>query len=215
MVTWADAEPTMVCAANEEESKMTIIASLSISLDGFYTGEDASSELPMGRGGNRLHEWFAHDVADRAQLTADEILAAEFERTGAMIMGRDSYDHAEALWGESPPFEMPIFVVTHRSREDDVRKGTTFTFVDSMDTAIERALQAANGKAVGLHGGGAIRQGLQMRVLQELQLHLVPVLLGSGRRLFSRFGDEPIAMETLRVAEGPSVTHLKYALPEM
>lgn len=193
---------------------MTVIASLSISLDGFYTGVEASPELPMGGGGERLHEWFAHDIADRAQLTADEILAPEFERTGAMIMGRDSYDHAEALWGEHPPFEMPIFVMTSRLREDDVREGTTFNFVDSLDAALERAVSAANGKAVGLHGGGAIRQGLRSGALHELQLHLVPVLLGRGRRLFSDLGDEPIAMEVIRVAEGAAVTHLKYRVCE-
>lgn len=193
---------------------MTVIASLSISLDGFYTGAEASPELPMGRGGHRLHEWFAHDVADRAQLTADEILAPEFERTGAMIMGRDSYDHAEALWGEHPPFEMPIYVLTSRPRDDDVREGTTFSFVDSMDAALEQALPSANGKAIGLHGGGAIRQGLRSAALRELQLHLVPVILGRGRRLFSDLGDEPIAMEVIRVAEGPAVTHLKYGVRE-
>lgn len=170
--------------------------------------------LPMGLGGDRLHEWFTHDVADRAQLTANEILAPEFERTGAMIMGRDSYDHAEALWGEHPPFEMPIFVMTGRLREDDVREGTTFSFVDSMDAALEQALPAASGKAVGLHGGGAIRQGLRSGALRELQLHLVPVILGRGRRLLSGLGEEPIAMEVIRVAQGPAVTHLKYGVCE-
>lgn len=168
----------------------------------------------MGRGGERLHEWFAQDVADRAQLTVDEVLAPEFERTGAMIMGRDSYDHAEALWGEHPPFEMPIFVMTSRLREDDVREGTAFQFVDRMGAALARAVPEANGKAVGLHGGGAIRQGLRSVALHELQLHLVPVFLGRGRRLFSNLGDGPVAMELIRVAEGPAVMHLKYGVCE-
>lgn len=129
-----------------------------------------------------------------------------------MIMGRDSYDHAETLWGEHPPFEMPIFVVTSRLREDDVREGTTSSFVASMDAALARAMSAASEKAVGLHGGGAIRQGLQTGALRELQLHLVPVLLGRGRRLFSDLGDELITMELIRVAEGPAVTHLQYGV---
>lgn len=193
---------------------MAVIASLSVSLDGFYTGPDPSPQNPMGADGSDLHGWFAHDVADRAQLTADEILRPEFERTGALVMGRESYEHAQAAWGPHPPFEMPIFVLTHRPREDDVREGSTFHFhTDGFESAVQRAHQAAEGKAVGLHGGGAIQQGLRTGLLDELQLHLVPLLLGRGRRLFDDVGEAPLGLEIVRVAEGPGVTHLKYRNP--
>ena len=189
---------------------MTIIASISLSLDGFYTAANPSEQHPLGIGGETLHGWFAHDVADRGQLTADEVLAPEFERTGALVMGWDSYEHAQALWGPHPPFEMPIFVLSRTARDDDVREGSTFHFLDSFDTAIERAKAVAGAQAVGLHGGGAIRQGLCTGVLEELQLHLVPTILGQGRALFAGVMDAPVTLELIRAAEGPGVTHLKY-----
>src|SRR5690625_4307897 len=187
---------------------MAVIASLSVSLDGFYTGPHASPENPMGDGGARLHGWFAHDVADRNQLTADQILGPEFERTGALVMGKDSYEHAQESWGPHPPFEMPLFVLTHHTRPNDIREGSTFHFVtDGFESAIRQATAAAGSKDVGLHGGGAIQQGLRTGLLDELQLHLVPLLLGRGRRLFE---DVPCEFALERVAEGPGVTHLKY-----
>jgi len=192
---------------------MSVIASLSVSLDGFYTGPSPTKAQPMGVGGEILHGWFAHDVADRNQLTADDVLRPEFERMGAMVMGRDSYEHAEELWGERPPFEVPIFVLTHRTQDDDVRDGTTFFFRNEiMDDALERAKQGAAGKDVALHGGGAIQQGIRRGLLDELQLHVVPVLLGDGRNLFDDVVSQPTQMEIMRVIEGPGVTHLKYRL---
>lgn len=190
---------------------MAVIGSLSVSLDGYYTGPEPSAQKMLGRGGEPLHAWFAHDVADRDQLTADEVLRPEFERTGAIVMGRHSYEHAEAAWGPHPPFEMPIFVLTHHAREDDTREGSTFHFVTGgFGDALERALVAADGKDVGLHGGGAIPQGLRAGLIDELQLHVVPLLLGRGRRLFEDLGATPPRLEITRVAEGIGVTHLKY-----
>lgn len=189
---------------------MTTIANLSVSLDGFYTGADPSAHNPLGEDGAVLHRWFGRDVGDRAQLTADDILRPEFERMGALVMGRDSYEHAQASWGPRPPFEVPLFVVTHRPRADDVREGSTFHFVESFEEAWALARYEADDRAVGLHGGGAIRQGLRGGHLDELQLHLVPVLLGRGRRLFDDVVEAPVGLEILRVAEGPGVTHVKY-----
>ena len=190
---------------------MAVFASLSISLDGYYTGPSPGPLYPLGRGGELLHNWFAHDVADRDQLSADDILAAEFDRLGALVMGRDSYDHAQASWGDEPPFEVPIFVVTHRARSDDVREGTTFHFVtDGFENAVGRAGEAAGDRDVGLHGGGSIQQGLRCGLLRELQLHTVPTLLGDGRRLFENLGYETIQFTQDRVAEGNGVTHVRY-----
>lgn len=191
---------------------MAVIASLSVSLDGLYTGPHPSPENPLGDGGAVLHEWFAHNVADRDQLTANDILRPEFARTGALVMGRDSYDHAQAAWGPHPPFEMPLFVLTHHARTDDIREGSTFHFVtDGFESAVHQASKAAGGKDVGLHGGGTIRQGLRAGNLDELQLHLVPASLGQGRRLFD---DVPCEFGIERVAEGPGVTHLKYRVKQ-
>lgn len=190
---------------------MTVTASLSISLDGYYSGPDPSPQNMLGIRGEALHSWFAHDVADRNQLTADDILRPEFERLGAMIMGRESYENAQAAWGPHPPFEVPLFVLTHRDRVDDVREGSTFHFVtDGFEAALKRAQTAVGEKDVALHGGGAIQQGLRSRMLEELQVHIVPILLGQGRRLFEYIGEMPIDLEIARVAEGPGVTHVKY-----
>lgn len=191
---------------------MAVIADLSISLDGFYTGPDPNPGSPLGDGGDVLHGWFAHDVADRRQLTADDILRQEFQRTGALVMGMDSYRHAEAAWGPHPPFEMPVFVLTHHWRADDVREGSTFHFsTDGFESTVEQARRAAGDEDVGLHGGGAIRQGLRTGLLEELQLHLVPVLLGRGRRLFTDLSGR---FDIERVVEGPGVTHLRYRCPQ-
>lgn len=189
---------------------MTTIASLSVSLDGFYTGVDPSPQQPMGEGGGALHGWFDHGAAGRAQITTDDVLRHELERTGAMVMGRDSYDHAQAAWGPRPPFRMPLYVVTNRPRREDVREGATFHFVGSFDEAWALARYDADDLAVGLHGGGAIRQGLVGGYVDELQLHLVPVLLGRGRRLFDESVAETARFEIADVTEGSGVTHVKY-----
>jgi len=190
---------------------MTVYASLSISLDGYYTGPDPSPDKMLGEGGEVLHSWFAHDVADRTQLSVEEVIREEMDQLGAMVMGRDSYEHAQAAWGPRPPFEVPIFVLTHRPRSDDVREGTTFQFVTGgFESAVERAKRAAApGKRVGLHGGGAMRQGLRFGVLEELQLHVIPIVLGRGRRLFEEAGSQ-IPLEQIRTVQGGGVTHLKY-----
>lgn len=192
---------------------MTVYASISISLDGYYVGPNPSPQQPMGATGAVLHGWFRHDVADRHQLTADDILHEDFTRLGAMIMGRDSYDHAQAAWGPKPPFEAPIFVLTHRPRPDEVRDGTTFHFVTGgFAAAIDRALAAVTDRDVALHGGGAIRQALSHGVLDEFQVHVVPVLLGRGRQLFDELGVDGMQLEQRRVLEGPGVTHIRYAV---
>lgn len=188
-----------------------IAANLSVSVDGYFAGPGAGPQQTLGQGGEVLHGWFAHDVADRDQLSAEDVLRPELERAGALVMGRDSYETAQAAWGPHPPFENPIFVLTHRPREDDVREGSTFTFVtDGFDAAIERARAAAGEKDVMLHGGTSIQQGLRAGVLDELQLHVVPVLLTQGRWLWEDIGDLPIELEPVRTLEGVGVTHLKY-----
>jgi dihydrofolate reductase len=186
-----------------------VTANLSVSLDGFYTGPDPGRGQGLGAGGEVLHQWLRGGTANREQLTSDRIVGEMFEASGAMIAGRDGYDHAEAAWGPQPPFEVPVFVLTHRPRPDDVRQGTTFHFVDSFEAALARAREAAGEKDVSLHGASLIRQALAAGVLDELQLQIVPVLLGGGRRLFEEQGPRR-ELELVRVVEAPGATHLKY-----
>lgn len=190
---------------------MSVYASLSISLDGYYVGANPSPKEPLGDSGSVLHSWFPHDVADRRQLTTEEILREDFDRLSALVMGRDSYEHAQAAWGTRPPFEAPIFVLTHHPRSDDVRDGTTFRFVtEGFESAVDRARDASGDADVALHGGGAIRQALTLGLLDELQIHIVPVLLHRGRQLFDQLKDKTSKFEQTRVVEGPGVTHIRY-----
>jgi dihydrofolate reductase len=186
-------------------------ASLSVSLDGFYTGPEPGPHQGLGAGAEVLHQWLRGGTANRDQLTSNEIVAEMFGASGAMICGRDGYEHAEAAWGERPPFEMPVFVMTHQSRADDVRDGTTFHFVGSFAAALAAAREAAGGQDVALHGGSPIRQALAAGELDELQLQIVAVLLGAGRRLFEE-GGPAAELELVRVVEAPGATHLKYRL---
>lgn len=192
---------------------MAVTASISISLDGYYVGSDPSPDKPLGVLGAPLHGWFEHDIADKKQLSAHEILAAELERLGALVMGLDSYEHAQQAWGQHPPFEVPVFVLTHKPRRPDIREGTTFHFVTAgLNHALDQAKLAAGAKDVGCHGGGTIQQAINHGVLDELQLHVVPILLKRGRRLFNNLTHDVVEWEQLGVVEGNGVTHLTYRM---
>lgn len=188
-----------------------VIASISVSVDGYFTGPDPGRGQGLGAGGEVLHAWLRGGTANREQLAGNELVREAFERSGAMVCGRDGFDTAEAAWGPEPPFQVPVFVLTHRPAPDDVRVGTTFSFVTAgFEAALERAREAAGAKDVALHGGSLIRQALAAGVLDELHLALVPVLLGGGRRLFPEDGATAAELELRRVVEAPGVTHLKY-----
>jgi len=195
-----------------------VYLSLSMSLDGFITGPNPRPGERMGDGGERLHEWMAgmadfRERGDTSNAEAD-VLRELSSRTGALLMGRTMFDAGEVPWGEDPPFGMPVFVLTHRPRETLTKQGgTTYTFVtDGLEAALEQAKAAAGGKDVGLAGGANLaQQCLRAGILEEIQIHLVPVLLGAGRRLFDHLRAEPIELERTRVVESPvSVTHLSF-----
>jgi dihydrofolate reductase len=203
---------------------------ISISLDGFVAGPNQSEENPLGEAGERLHDWI---VALRAwrephgleggEVNASTLVVEEsLADVGAEIMGRGKFgppgggpwgdDPWPGWWGDDPPFHMPVFVLTHHQREPLTLSDTTFTFVtDGIDGALEQARAAAGEKDV-LIGGGAelINQYLAAGLLDELELHVVPVLLGDGARLFDNLGDDEVQLEQLRAIEAPAVTHLKY-----
>lgn len=206
-----------------------VTAGLSVSLDGFAAGPDATIEEPLGVGGMQLHEWAIRLAAWRRQhgleggeVDVDSALVEEsLAATGAVVMGRRMFSggsgpweddpNADGWWGDDPPFHHPVFVVTHHARGRlDKAGGTSFTFVtDGVESAVEQARAAAGGRDVLAAGGAAVvRQCLAAGLVDELQLHLVPVLLGAGVRLFE--GGVTGRLEVAQVVDAPLATHVRY-----
>ena len=204
-----------------------VFIDISTSLDGYVAGPNQSTEEPLGEGGERLHEWVIglaswrerHGRSGGERNAGDEIQEETIARQGAVIMGRNMFggegpwgdDPWQGWWGDDPPFRMPVFVVTHHEREPLVLGETTFTFVtDGIDSALEQAKDAAGDKDVLISGGADVgRQYLRAGHVDELQLHVAPVLLGGGERLLEGL-DPDTKLEQTRVVESPGVTHLRY-----
>ena len=194
-------------------------ADISVSLDGFITGPNDGVGNGLGDGGERLHEWGfglkswrePHGLEGGETNADDDVMAEAFADVGTFVMGRRMFDIAEEPWGEEPPFHGPVFVVTHRPREPLEKKGgTTFYFVDSIAAAHESARSAAGDKGVSVAGGASvIRQSLAAGLLDEIQIHLVPIFLGRGVRLFDAMSPD-LELVPDRVVDSPTVTHLKY-----
>lgn len=204
---------------------------ISTSLDGFVAGPSATLEEPLGRGGEQLHEWVvatnawreSHGLEGGEANRDSEVMEETIRSTGATLMGRkmfsggegpwESDPKADGWWGDEPPFHHAVFVLTHHPRETVAKEGgTTFTFVtDGIESALEQARAAAGGKDVLIAGGAEIaQQYLRAGLLDELQVHVTPVLLGGGARLFDDLGSEPPKLECTRVIESPAVAHLRY-----
>ena len=213
-----------------------LIFDISMSLDGFVAGPNPTLDEPLGKGGDLLHEWAlgaaswreSHGREGGERGVDDRILRAHLERVGGTIMGRRMFSggqgpweddpNADAWWGDEPPFHHPVFVLTHHEREPVEKEGgTTFTFVtDGIESALEQARAAAGDKDVAIGGGAqAAQQYLRAGLLDELQLHVVPVLLGDGVRLFEdHVSNAPAQLECTDVTESPTgVTHVSYRLP--
>ncbi len=198
-----------------------VTSDMSMSLNGFIAGPNDGVERPLGDGGERLHQW-VYGLAswrERHGLTGGktdrdaEILDESFKNTGAVVMGRRMFDNGEGPWGNNPPFHMPVLVLTHDTKDMLVKEGgTTFTFVtNGIESALKRAKAAAGDKDVSVAGGAStIQQFIKAGLLDEIQIHLVPVLLGEGIRLFDHIGTEQIELERTRVIESLSVTHLRF-----
>lgn len=205
---------------------------LAISLDGYVAGPNQSLANPLGEGGMQLHEWAfptktfnaMHGGTDGETGVNDDVLRDSFANVGASILGRNMFgpvrddwgDHTwRGWWGNNPPYHHPVFVLTHHARDSIVMEGgTTFYFVtDGIASALKQAQAAANGRDVSLGGGAqTVRQYLQAGLIDELELHLVPRLLGAGERLFDHLGNVPPTFELTRTLEGRGVTHLKYRI---
>jgi dihydrofolate reductase len=196
-------------------------ADRSMSLDGFVAGPNGGPQNPLGGGGPRLHQWM-YDVEswrERQSLEGgrtdrdDEVSKETYARTGAYVMGRRMFAEGEVGWPDPPPFHAPVFVLTHHAREPWVRQGgTTFTFVtDGIESALEQARAAAGDKDIQISGGAdTVRQFIEAGMLDELQIHLAPVLLSEGVRLFERIDPDAVELEVTRVVDSPRVTHLRY-----
>ncbi len=204
-------------------------AHISASLDGYVAGPNQSMENPLGEGGEDLHDWLVRLKAWREpqgmeggeENASDAIVREEYANVGAEIMGRGKFgppergpwgdDPWQGWWGDDPPFHKPVFVLTHHEREPLTLTDTTFTFVtDGIQSALERARQVSGDKDVFIGGGAdVINQYLAAGLVDELELHVVPILLGGGERLFDGLGPD-VKLEEVRVAEAPGVAHLKY-----
>jgi len=208
-----------------------VVADITMSLDGFVAGPNPSLEHPLGEGGERLHEWAFALASFRAQHgmeggehNADsERFGEAMKSQGAVVMGRRMFSggkgpweqdpNSHGWWGDDPPFHVPVFVLTHHARETVTKQGgTSFLFVpDGIESALAQAKEAAGDKDVAIGGGAsAIQQFLNSRLLDEIEIHVVPLLLGSGTRLFEGIDTQRVKLERLHVIDSPTVTHLRF-----
>ena len=211
---------------------MAVFIDISMSLDGYVAGPNQTLEEPLGRGGEQLHDWVVRLEAWRKPHGQEggetgpdgELFSAQVDRIGAVIMGRrmfsggsgpwESDPNADAWWGDNPPFHVPVFVLTHHEREPVEKEGgTTFTFVtDGFESALEQARAAAGDKDVSIAGGAeAAQQALRAGVVDDLTLHIAPILLGGGASLFGGVGSD-LKLRLTNVLEAPHATHLLYAV---
>lgn len=187
-----------------------VVFDITTSLDGFVAGPNDSPDLPMGEGGMRLFDWYFSepDVTQSPENIDREISEQAAQMVGAIVSGRRTYDHAHG-WNGEHPLHVPVFVVTHHIPEGvEEFKGAFIT--DGLESALQRAQAAAGEKIVALNSPTIAQQCLKAGWLDELSLHIVPVLLGSGVRLFDRLGIEPVELECTSVANAKKVIHMTF-----
>jgi dihydrofolate reductase len=188
---------------------------------------------PLGEGGERLHEWLYGVASFREhhgesgsggeRSADDDVLRESIDATGAVLMGRrmfsggagawESDPVADGWWGDEPPFGVPVFILTHHARQPVTKQdGTTYTFItEGIDAAMTQARAAAADRNVAVAGGATVvQQCLRVGLLDELQMHVAPLLLGDGVRLFENLGAVRAKLDVTRVIESPAVTHIRY-----
>src|SRR5919197_3500953 len=202
---------------------------ISTSLDGFVAGPNQTLEQPLGEGGEQLHEWIIalkawrepHGMPGGDTGPDNDMVEEAIRSSGATVMGRRMFSggsgpweddpNPDGWWGDNPPFHHPVFILTHHPRETvEKQGGATFTFVtDGIEAAVEQARAAAGGKDVGIGGGANVaQQALNAGLVDEVQIHVVPVLLHGGVRLLDGLGK--VELEKTRVVDSPGVTHLRF-----
>ena len=205
---------------------------ISVSLDGYVAGPEQSIEQPLGIGGEALHEWVfpleawrkPHGLAGGEVNESTPVMERSLANVGATIMGRNMFGGGPGPWNteqpwvgwwkDNPPFHHPVFVLTHHRRDPlPLKGGTTFHFVTGgIEDALDRAREAANGKDVWLSGGAeTANEYLRAGLVDEMQLHLVPLLLGGGARLFEGVGTDMAGLRPVRTVATAKVTHLEFA----
>jgi dihydrofolate reductase len=208
-----------------------VLFDVSISLDGFLAGPNATLDEPLGAGGEALHEWAIatkrwreqHGLEGGTEGADSDVIEEHWRRVGATVMGRRMFSggagpweddpNANGWWGDDPPFHHPVFVLSHHPREPlALQGGTTFTFVgDGIEAALALAREAAGERDVAVAGGAnAIQQYLCAGLIDEFQLHVAPLLLGGGVPLFGDGPATPLRMVRSRVIASPGVAHLRY-----
>jgi len=201
---------------------------ISVSVDGYVAGPDQSLHEPLGVGGEDLHQWIVgleawrrpHGLEGGDVNVSTSVVDESQANVGAFIMGRNMFGGGPGpwrdpawtgWWGEDPPFHAPVFVLTHHAREPlEMKGGTTFFFVtDGPRTALDQAVRVAGGRDVAVSGGANVaQQYFAAGLIDEFELHVAPILLGGGTRLFGNL--EGLRIEQVRVIEAPGVTHIKY-----
>ena len=210
-----------------------VVVDISMSLDGFVAGPNPTLEEPLGEKGEELHEWVVrtnywrerHGLEGGEEDEDSEVIREASSSVGASVMGRkmfsggsgpwESDPRSMGWWGDEPPFHTPVFVLTHHAREpEEMKGGTTFFFVtDGIEAAIQQARAAAGEGNVAIGGGAnAIQQALAAGLVDEMRVHVAPILLGGGTRLFGE-GADPIRLEATRVLASPRATHVKFDVP--
>ena len=190
-----------------------VTCDLAVSVDGFVAGPRQSVDDPIGVGGMRLHEWHFDPQGE------DRRIVDEWQRgVGAYVMGRNMFGPGRGewdldwtgWWGEEPPYGVPVFVLTHHPRESVQVGATTFHFAtDGVESAVALAREAAGDLTVAIAGGAStVNQCLAAGLIDQLHLHVVPITLGEGERLFD--GVPPLDLEPAQVVASPGVTHVKY-----
>ena len=201
------------------------------SLDGFVAGPNATLDEPLGEGGEQLHDWVVrlavwrewHGLEGGETSPDDELVQEIIGSIGAHVMGRRMFSggegpweddpKADGWWGDNPPFHGPVFVLTHHPRETVAKDGgTSFIFVtEGIEAALEQAKTAAGDRDVGLSGGAdVVQQYLRAGLVDTMHIHVAPLLLGGGTRLFDEPGGEPIQLKQTRVVQGRDVAHLMF-----
>ncbi len=183
-----------------------VVYDISMSLDGFVSGAHVRLEAGLGDDGERLHDWGFKSTDPHNR----EIMEG-WVNTGAVIVGRTTYDLSIQYWGADGPIykaRVPVIVLSH-SVPDDVPDGSVYTFVDNVEAAFEKAQQAAGDKNIGVQGPDTARQLIQRGLVDEIFIHVVPVLFGSGIRLFDHPDGQHVPLETVEVINTPEAVHLR------
>jgi dihydrofolate reductase len=191
-------------------SKVT--AEFTMSLDGFIAGpnDEVDQIFRWYLSGDTDFQASSTDPTFKISHASADLLRKEWGKLGAIVTGRRDFDVSEA-WGGNSPLGVPIFIVTHNVPQEWVKEGSPFTFVtDGVESAIDKAKQVAGDKNVSVGGSKIVQQCLKAGLLDEIQIDLVPILLGGGIRLFDHLDTEPIELESTGVIEGSGVTHLRF-----